>query len=309
MAAAGDPIFAAGNEFADLVTVMSEGRLVIENYACGGITPKKKELEGLAKGVVEAIQEPHGWCRDLLPASGVFSATCGGLTGVQAALWYLAGEVTELARQHYEEVGVKYIAPLNWHPAEVWAHSTVPIETVADLQGLKMRAGGEVGQIFDRIGVSSVVLSGGEIYEALQRGVIDACEYVTPRVNWAMGFQEVTDYMYLSPVRMPHDSQSLMVTADAWAELSPDLQAIVETAAWYTALKFFGETLIEDKAAIAKFEDYGTIVQFLNPEIEEVVYEAAAEFYAESSAADPWYAQVYQSKMDWREICEASGVQ
>ena len=74
-------------------------------------------------------------------------------------------------------------------------------------------------------------------------------------------------------------------------------------------MKFLGETLIEDKAAIAKFEDYGTTVQFLNPEIEEVVYEAAAKFYAEKCAEDPSYAEAYQSKLDWREICEASAVQ
>jgi len=211
---------------------MSGGRLVIETHASGSILPRKKELEGLSKGVVDAIHQSHGWTRSLLPASGVLAATCGGLTSVQAMLWYKVDEGVELSKRNYAQMGVVYIAPLTFHPAEVWAHSTVPIDSMADLKGLKMRAGGEVGEILDRIGVASVVLSGGEIYESLSRGVIDACEYVTPSVNWAMGFHEVTDYMYLSSIRMPHDMESLMVTEEAWAGLTPDLQDIVRTAAW-----------------------------------------------------------------------------
>jgi len=308
-APAGDPAYAVGEEFADLVAEMSDGRLVIEVYASGGILPKKKELEGLAKGVVEAIQEPHGWMRTLLPASGAFSATCGGLTGTQAILWWMEGGGNELAEQHYAEVGVKFVAPQVFDPAEVWVHCNKPINSLADLKGLKMRAGGEVGEIFEKyLEVSSVLLAGGEIYESMQRGVIDAFEYVTPNVNWAMGFQEIADYMYISPARMPHDKKSLLVTQDAWDALSPDLQKIVFAASWHVAPRSFAESLIRDEVAIQNFKDYGTIVEFLNPEIEVAVLEAAAKFYADKVVEDPWYGEIYESKMRWREICEASGI-
>lgn len=260
------------------------------------------------KGVVEAIQEPHGWMRSILPASGAFSATAGGLTGTQVMLWWMEGGGVELAEKHYEQVDVKFVAPMVFDPAEVWIHTNRPIETMDDLQGLKMRAGGEVGEIFDRIGVSSVLLSGGEIYEAMQRGVIDAFEYVTPRVNWAMGFQEIADYIYLSPARMPHDTKALLVTQDAWDALSPDLQRIVFIASWHVAPRSFAQSLIEDEVAIQNFKDYGVKVAFLNPEIEAVVYAEAAEFYAEKTAEDPWYGEIYQSKMRWREIALASGI-
>jgi TRAP-type mannitol/chloroaromatic compound transport system substrate-binding protein len=92
------------------------------------------------------------------------------------------------------------------------------------------------------MGASVVMVPGGEIYESMQRGVIDAFQYTSPAGDVTMGFYEVIDYMYLSPVRQPCAGTMLAVNKDSWAELSPDLQAIVEHAFvgeawhWYTII-------------------------------------------------------------------------
>ena len=154
------------------------------------------------------------------------------------------------------------------------------------------------------MGAAPVFLPGGQIYESAQRGIIDAFEYITPSLNWGMGFQEVADYMYLSPSRSPSDAQSLFVNKAKWDELPDDLKLIVETVAHQVSRQFFTEELLMDSEAIEKFREYGTVVEKLPLDIEELLYEKANEYYQEESAKDPNYEKVYNSTLQFAEICK-----
>ncbi len=299
----------AGNEVIEQIKIMSGGRLVIENYASGGIIPKEEELAGLAKGSVDAIHVGPGFTIRYVEQAAAVDDTVGGLTVIQLMLWLKSGGGIELAQKVYDQVdGIQFIGPHILQPAEVWCHSTVPINSLDDLQGLKIRLAGEAGEIISKMGVSAVTMSGSEIYESIQRGVIDACEYSSPGTNWITGLQEVTDYMYISASRSPSESYYLIVSEESWNELPADLQAIVQKAEWDQVLKRLGNALAEDAEAIEKFKEYGNEVSLLNPEIDEALYTAAKKFYSEKCASDPLYGEVYQSKLSWRDICWASGI-
>ena len=304
MCAAGDFGFQGADRFAKLVTEATGGRLKVKAFTAGAIIPAGKEFEGAISGSVEAAHVSAGWAIGYVPA-GVFYTSCvGGLTGVQMMMW-LDNEGVAMAKELYEPVGLEFIEQLTIHPAEVWAHSTVPLNSVEDIKGLKIRCGTTaLNSIFEKMGAAPVFLPGGQIYESAQRGIIDAFEYITPSLNWGMGFQEVADYMYLSPSRSPSDAQSLFVNKAKWDELPDDLKLIVETVAHQVSRQFFTEELLMDSEAIEKFREYGTVVEKLPLDIEELLYEKANEYYQEESAKDPNYEKVYNSTLQFAEICK-----
>lgn len=202
-------------------------------------------------------------------------------------------------------MGAFYVGPLTPHNAEVWLHSKKPIKSLADLKGLKVRLGNAaLNAIFSRMGATPVFLPGGEVYEAAQRGVIDAFEYVTPSVNWSMGFQEVTKYMYLSPSRAATDAQALFVNQKVWDKLPSDLKKIVELAAFYVADKYYQQEVAQDTEALKKFAAYGTIIEKVPADIEAALTKAADEYYSNEAAKDPRYKEIYDSFKKWRVICE-----
>lgn len=309
MCAAGDFGFQGADRFAKLVTEASGGRLEVTAFTAGAITPAGKEFEATIAGSVEASHVSTGWAIGYVPA-GVFYTSCvGGLTGNQLMMW-LDAEGTEIARELYRPVGVEYIEPLTIHPAEIWAHSNKALNSVADIKGLKIRLGTTaLNVIFEKMGASPVFLPGGEIYEGMQRGIIDAFEYITPSLNWGMGFQEVAKYLYLGASRSPTDTQTLFVNKKKWDELPDDLKEIVKTTAHQVGRQFFTDEFLLDQVAIVDFKDYGTVIENIPKDIEDLMYEKAFEYYEEEAAKDPVYAKVYHSFMDFGQLCRDAGIQ
>ncbi len=308
MCAAGDFAFQGAERFAQLVTEASGGRLHVTAFTAGAITPAGKEFESTIAGSVEASHVSTGWAIGYVPAGVFFTSCVGGLTGNQLKMW-LDAEGTALAKELYRPVGVEYIEPLTIHPAEIWAHSNKPLNSVADIKGLKIRLGTTaLNVIFERMGASPVFLPGGEIYEAMQRGIIDAFEYITPSLNWGMGFNEVAKYLYLGASRSPTDTQTLFVNKKAWDELPDDLKKIVEIAAHKVGRQFFTDEFLLDQVAIEDFKKYGTIVDYIPKDIEDLMYEKAFEYYEEEAAKDPDYARVYNSFMEFGKLCRESDI-
>ena len=215
-ASAGDSTYDAAVNFAKMVEEASDGRLIITPYNAGAIIPAGKEFDSVLSGTVEAVHGAPAWTLGYFPGAIFYNNTVGGLTANQQRMW-LEKEGLELARKNYTKLGAYYVGPLTPHNAEVFMHSTKPLNSVADLKGFKARMGSAaLNEIFARMGAAPVFLPGGEVYEATQRGIIDGFEYVTPSVNWGMGFQEVTEYMYLSPSRAPTDAQAIFVNQKTW---------------------------------------------------------------------------------------------
>ncbi len=308
-ASAGDPTYEAAVRLSELVEEASGGRLVITPYNAGAIIPAGKEFDSVLSGSVEAVHGAPGWSLGYFPAAIFYNNTVGGLTYNQQRLWLLH-EGLELARKNYSELGAYYVGPLTPHNAEVFAHSTKPLNSAADLQGFKIRMGSAaLNEIFGRMGAAPVFLPGGEVYEAVQRGIIDGFEYVTPSVNWGMGFQEITDYMYLSTSRAPTDAQALFVNQEVWDELPEDLQLIVHDATFYVADEYYVNEIVRDAEALKDFEAYGTVIATVPEDIENLLYETAETYYAEQAGDDPAFKEIYESVLEWQKVCEQFGIQ
>ncbi len=308
-APAGDATYEASLKFAELVKEASAGRLLITPYNAGAIIPAGKEFDSVLSGSVEAIHGAPGWSLGYFPAAIFYNNTVGGLTANQQRMW-LEYEGLELARKNYTKLGAYYVGPLTPHNAEVFAHSTKPLNSVEDLNGFKVRMGSAaLNEIFARMGAAPVFMPGGEVYEATQRGIIDGFEYVTPSVNWGMGFQEVTDYMYLSTSRAPTDAQALFVNQKEWDKLPADLQAIVTTACFMVADQYYVEEIVRDAEALKKFEEYGTKILPVPEDIEALLYKTAEAYYAEQAASDPAFKEIYDSVIKWQGISTQFNIQ
>ena len=255
-------------------------------------------------GSVEAVHGPPGWTIGYVPAAVFFTQYPGGLTANQLDMW-LQNEGTKMAQEVYSGFGVHYIGILTLSPAEVWAHSNKPLRSVADIRGLKIRLGTTaLNAIFQKMGATPVFLPGGEIYEAAQRGVIDAFEYINPSLNWGMGFHEVTKYMYLDPSRGPCDTQVMFINKDVWEKLPADLQQIVTMATNVVSREYYTESVARDTEAIEKYEQYGTIIEKVPQDIVTLILEKAQEYYKEESAKDANYKRIFDSAMAWKEVSE-----
>jgi TRAP-type mannitol/chloroaromatic compound transport system substrate-binding protein len=283
---------------------MSGGRLVVEPYTGGSIYPKTEELYGVDAGILEMGMACPMYNLDKFPASSLFDMMSGGLTPLQMFMWLLRGGGDELAAEMWEsELNVKYIATAGHLPPELWNHSNRELKTPEDIKGLKMRCAGEGGEILARMGASTVFFPADEVYEAAQRGVIDAFECASPTIDWGFGFQEVAKYVYISPSRAPTDCSHVWVNRDAWEELTPDLQMMVESVVRNVGFDYYSESVVLDDEYLVKFIDYGVEVQLLPQSIVDEFLKVSMEYYDEKCAEDPFYARIVESMRAFQEIC------
>jgi len=246
---------------------------------------------------------------DKFPASSLFDMMSGGLTPVQMFMWLLRGGGDELAAQMWESaLNVKYIATAGHLPPELWAHSNRELKTPEDIKGLKMRCAGEGGEILARMGAATVFIPADEIYEATQRGVLDAFECASPTINWGFGMHEIADYLYISSVRAPTDTGHVVVYKPAWEKIGPDLQMIVEETVRGVGWDYYIETVVMDDTYLQKFIDYGTKVELLPQSIADEFSSVASAYYTEKMAADPFYAEIVESMRAFKELCEKQDI-
>jgi len=294
---------------AEHITTMSNGRIEVTPYAGGSIVPATEELEGVHQGILQMGSACPMYNLNKFPQSSLFDMVSGGMTAVQMFMWHTRGEGDELAAKMWEDkMNVKYIGSQGFLPPEVWAQSNKKIETPEDLEGIKMRCAGDGGEILAGMGVSTVFMPGGELYEAVQRGVIDAFEMASPFLNWGMGFHEVTKYLYLSPSRAPTDCAHVWVNRDVWEKLTPDLQLIVYDAVATVGWDYFCESIVKDDTALVQYLDYGTEVLPLAAAVEDAYLDAAMAFYDTKAAADPFYKEILDSHWAFKALCDRAGI-
>jgi TRAP-type mannitol/chloroaromatic compound transport system substrate-binding protein len=288
---------------------MSGGRLEVECFSGGAIVPSTEELDGVHQGVLNMGSGCPMYNVGKFPRSPLFDMVSGGMTALQMTLWHTRGNGDELAAKLWEaDMNVKYVGTCGFLPPEVWAHTNKELKTPNDLKGLKMRCAGDGGEILAGMGVSTVFFPGGEIYEACQRGVINAMECASPFLNWGLGFQEVAEYMYMSPSRAPTDTAHVWVNRDDWESLSPDLQAIVITACEAVGIDYTADATMRDDTAVVSYIDYGTKVLPVPEAIEEAYLAAAKAFYDEKAAADPLYKEIMDAHWEFKAVCDRAGI-
>lgn len=294
---ASDPSQIYHDKLCNAITEATDGRLTVKPFVGGSIVPAYKELDAVDQGVLQMCYTCPMYNLDKWPAAGLISSRPGGLPGEALRTWFNYGGGADLMNKMMEGYNVMtFPGALSPLPEEVFFHSKVKLESLKDIKGLKARCMGDGGEILKRMGAATVIIPGGELYEAMQRGTIDAFEYSTLASNWNMHFNEVAPYVYLSPTRAPSDPQVFFVSKTAWEKLPKDLQVIVQGLVdKYTQAQH--EYLVyESILAVDKFKAAGNEVYKVPADIEDALVAEANTFYEEKSQKEsPIFGEIYHS--------------
>jgi TRAP-type mannitol/chloroaromatic compound transport system substrate-binding protein len=225
------PIFQEGAErFAEEVKTMSNGRLNIKVYAGGQLVPALGSFDAVSQGTVELGHGAAYYWAGKIPAAQFFTAVPFGMNAQGMNAWLYAGGGLQMWRDLY--------APHNLIPfpmgntgVQMGGWFNKKINTAEDLKGLKMRIPGLGGKVFAKAGGIPVLLPGGEIYTALERGTIDATEWVGPYHDERLGLYRAAKYYYYPGWHEPGPVMELIANKKAYDGLPKDLQKIIETAA------------------------------------------------------------------------------
>ena len=281
----------------EAITKASGGRMEVKAFVGGSVVPETKELDAVIEGVIDLCYTCPMYNLDKWPAAGLISSRPGGLPGQYLTQWFDYGGGYQLMNKMMEGYNAMVMPGfLSPEPGEVFLHSKKKIETVADLKGLKIRTSGDGGEILARMGANPIFLPGGELYEAMQRGTIEAFEYAGLSTNWSMHFNEIAKYVIISPVRAPSDPHVWFVNKDSWEALPDDLKVLVQNviARWTQEQQNFESH--NDMDAIQNFRDAGCEVYNLPKEVEDALSREAVAFYKEKAAEEsPIFAEILES--------------
>ena len=289
--------YEAEEAFTELVADMSGGRLEMQLFSGGGIVPAYEELEATESGTLDACfttasdaQKRYG------PVTDLFGQYVAGPTVKQFYMWFHYGGGAELAQEMYSDANVKWIGLATAGGAEDELWSNKPIRSVEDLQGLKIRTYGAWGQILAKLGAAVVSMPSGEIFTAMERGVIDGFEAGPPGIDVQLGFHEICDYVHEPGVHSPGVVSQMLINNDAYDKLPGDLREIVRVALGQNFWDSYLKLQMADIEAMQIIKDTGVEIVELPIEFQADIVLAADEFWAELAAEDEFAAEVIESQ-------------
>ncbi len=281
--------------FARYVGEMSAGRLQIHVYGAGEIVPAFEIFDAVSQGVAQAGHGASYYWKGKIPASVFFTTIPFGMNAQETNGWLHYGGGLELWREAY--------APFNLIPfaggssgVQMAGWFNKEINSVDDLQGLKMRIPGLAGDVFAQAGGTAVRISGGELYTSLQTGVIDATEWVGPYNDLALGLHEVAQYYYYPGWHEPGSMLEIIINKDAFEALPADLQAIVTYAARAANQDMLDEFTARNNAALQDLvNNHGVQLRRMPDDVLLALYQGSEKALSQLVAGDPMAARVYES--------------
>jgi len=299
-------LYAPAEEFAQLIAEITDGRLVIKLSPGGAIVPSKEVLEAVSSGILDMGFTWAGWWIGKFPASVLFGNSFpNGLQMREMLSWIYHGGGLELWNEMYAGYNLVVLPPYGMLGSENFAWSRKPINRLEDFKGLKFRTVGIWGKALERLGARVVSLPGGEVYPALERGVIDAAEFGTPAIDRKLGFQEICKYLKVGGIHEPCAPLETLVNAESWARLPEDLQTKVRAALQVSSFRAINRAMREDAEAMNFFLNYpGLNVSKISDEMIAEIVKIGEEELNAYAAEDPFFARVLQSQRDFRKLVE-----
>jgi len=287
---------------ASRVEAMTGGRIEMVVHEPGALVPPLEMLDAVSTGTVESGFGPAGFWAGKMPAAPLFSSVPFGPEAGEYLAWMLHGDGLDLERRMYAEAGYDVVPlPCALLAAETSGWFRRPIESPEDLRGLKMRFYGLGGQVMQELGVAVTVMPGGEIFQALEKNVIDGTEYSMPAIDEKLGFSRVAEYNYFPGWHQQATILELLVNKTVWESLPEADRAIIETACQAAMLESFARTEGLQAAAIRRNEEErGVENRVWSPEMLDLYRQTWAAVAAREAARDPFFAEVWENLQAFR---------
>jgi TRAP-type mannitol/chloroaromatic compound transport system substrate-binding protein len=288
-----------GKWVAERIAVVTDGEIQVEFQEPGAIVPALETFDAVASGAVELGWSTPGYWAGKVPAVQFMAAVPFGPEAGEYIAWIKHGGGKELMTELYHRhnmhaITCGVIAP----EASGWFREE--IRSVEDLQGLKMRFFGLGAKVMEKMGVSTQLLAGGDIFPALELGTIDATEFSMPAIDLELGFYQVAQHYYFPGWHQMATLFELMINLDLWESLDENTQLKIETVcdAAFTFGLAEGEAI--QAAALAELESRGVQLHYWPDEILDALHEAWMEVVEEESAADADFKRVWESLSEFR---------
>ncbi len=275
--------------FAKLVGELSNGRLQITVSPAGELVPANAVFDTVAKGSVECGGDWPSYWAGKNSAFDLLGSYPMGLCQYDAINWYYHGGGKKVFDDLFGKYNMMYFLT-SVSPMESGIRARVPIKTLADYKGKKLRMSGKAqGHILQKLGAAQVMISGGEIYQALQMATIDGAEFCSPSIDWKMGFGEVTKYNIGPGWHQPSSTFGVMINKGVWAKLPADLKVIVEKAAQANVAYISSWYEAGNIEALGLFQKAGSqIFKLSNAELKKIE-EYAWEYLVDEAKKNPDY--------------------
>ena len=295
-----DTLYGVSEVFAKQVSLMTGGKFQISTHASGELVPTPGVIDAVDKGTVEM---GHSASYYYFGKDDAFALDCAipfGLSARQMNAWLYEGNGTKLMREFFAGYNIINFPGGNTG-AQMGGWFRKEIKSAADFKGLKFRVGGFAGKVVERMGGVPQNIPGGDIYPALEKGTIDAAEWVGPYDDEKLGFNKVAPY-YAYPGWWEYGpGLSFYVNTKAWEALPADYKAIVESACAHAGVDLVAKYDARNPAALKRLVATGGAKLFPFPkDVMDVALKSALELYSEISAKNPKWKKIYDDYSKFR---------
>ena len=294
-----DTIYGAAEAMAKRVAACTNGKFQIQVFAGGEIVPGLQVADAVQNGTVQCGHTApyYYWGKD--PAFALDTAIPFSLNVRQTNAWQLFGGGNELFADFYKNYNIVRFAAGNTG-AQMGGWFRKEIKTVADLKGLKFRIGGFAGKVMEKLGAVPQQLAGGDIYPALEKGTIDAAEWVGPYDDEKLGFNKVAKYYYYPGFWEGGPQLVTMCNKAEYDKLPKDYQNILEAACWEANTYMVAKYDAQNPAALKRLVGGGTQLRAFSRDLLTAAYKASLEVYKEAGEKSPAFKKIYDSMVPFR---------
>lgn len=304
----GSTLYDNFTRFAENVKKMSAGRVEIETLPAGAIVPAMEVLDAVSRGVIDGGHAWASYWAGKRRVAVLFTGGPGGTFGMDLLDyfgWMFEGGGLKLYNEFYQDVlKLKVVVfPIMMAGPQSFGWFKNPIKGWEDMKGVKMRIGGMAGEVFQRAGVRVVMLPGGEIIPAAERGVIDAAEWVTPGEDMKMGFHEIWKNYYLPGIHENTTVAELLINKDVWDKFPEDLKAIVEAATINTFIRWQAWFTKYNCVALKELQEkHGVTIRRTPEDVLVTFLKYWDEIAKEEAAKDPFFKKVLESQREYANV-------
>ena len=295
-----DTLFGACELISKRVASATNGKFQIQAFAAGEIVPGLQVLDAVQNGTVQCCHTAPYYFFGKDPTFAFACAIPFGLNARQQNAWMYHGGGLELMREFMKDYNV-YNIPAGNTGAQMGGFFRKELKTVADMKGLKMRIGGSAGVVMQKLGLVPQQIAGGDIYPALEKGTIDAAEWVGPYDDEKLGLYKVAKYYYYPGWWEGGPELDLFVNTKAWSELPKDYQSILEAACAEANIDTVAKYDAANPAALRRLVAAGVQLRPFPREIMQACHKASTEVYDEFAASNPKFKKVYEPWKKFRE--------
>ena len=294
-----DTLYGGCEYFAKRVAEMSDNKFQIQVFAAGEIVPGLQVLDAVQNGTVEMGNTASYYYWGKNPTYALGTAVPFMFNARQMNAWLYFGDGNRLLNEFFATQGI-YGMPCGNTGAQMGGWYRKEINTVADLNGLKMRIGGFAGRVLDRLGLVPQQIAGGDIYPALEKGTIDAAEWVGPYDDEKLGFYKVAKYYYYPGFWEGGPTLHTLVNLAKWNELPKAYQAALASACEAANCNMMASYDYKNPAALLRLVAGGAILRPFNQEVLSACFDTAVKTYAEISDSNPTFKKIFDSQVAFR---------